>query len=317
MKILMCSDGSRQAENAVRFCALLASACNAEVTLFGIVEDASLEQDLYNSLRRSQQLLKEKQIAVELTTRSGEPVAEITQHTKRTRYDLVVIGAVRKATEGAFWVSAKAYKLVKVLVAPVLVVIGHPQKLNRILLCSGGSQFVTKAVKTAGSLAGCIQAGVTLVHVFVQPPALYSGMIANLEDTEGLLNSSSLLGRNLRQQKELLEAMKVQTELKLRHGPVLQELLAEIHEGNYDLVTLGFAPGSQLVRSYLMGDITREIINRADRPVLVVQAAGSEFPEGIAGLVARFRNLFAGSIDDPATPGGQAQRSVHPASSQI
>ncbi len=36
MKMLFCSDGSNQAENAVRFGALIAAACQAETSILGI-----------------------------------------------------------------------------------------------------------------------------------------------------------------------------------------------------------------------------------------------------------------------------------------
>jgi hypothetical protein len=38
MKILICSDGSSQAENAVGFGGLIAAACGAETTILGITE---------------------------------------------------------------------------------------------------------------------------------------------------------------------------------------------------------------------------------------------------------------------------------------
>src|SRR5438552_18110150 len=124
MKILFCSDGSHQAENAIRFGSLIAAACEAEATLFGIAETQEDEPVLLQALERGRQLLKDKAQSVEITVKSGEPIEEIVKRTTELTYDLIVIGAARKETSGAFWISAKAYKIIKRLRPPVLTVIG-------------------------------------------------------------------------------------------------------------------------------------------------------------------------------------------------
>jgi len=301
MKFLICSDGSKQAERAVRFGGMLAAACQAEVTLFGIVEEAPTEEDLFHALRKNQQLLKELHVPVELITRSGEPVAEILKQTLQIAYDLVVIGAVRKGTKGAYWMSAKAYKLIKGSPVPVLVVIGEPVELKRILICSGGGSYIKNAVRFAGNLAQRTQATATLVHVFAQPPALYADMIARMDDVEHLLKSTSELGRNLREQREILQGQGVKVAVKLRHGPVIWELLSEIHEGKYGVVVIGFAPSGRPFQSFIMGDLARELVNRADCPILVVRGDAAEAAPGITGVLARIRKAFGRLQEEEAS----------------
>src|SRR6266404_107128 len=111
MRILICSDGSEQADQAVRLGTLVAAGCHADVTLLGIMETAGQSELLLDSLRRGQALLQAKGIRAELITKAGDPVSEILQRTKETSFDLVVIGAVRKETRGRFWMSSKTYKL--------------------------------------------------------------------------------------------------------------------------------------------------------------------------------------------------------------
>src|SRR5689334_21486798 len=110
MKILICSDGSGQAERAVRLGAAIAAGCRAEVTLLGIMETAGQSEGLLESLRRGQAGLQEKGVRAELITKAGDPVEEIVSRTKETEFDLVVIGAVRKEPRGPFRMSSKAYK---------------------------------------------------------------------------------------------------------------------------------------------------------------------------------------------------------------
>jgi len=288
MKILICTDGSAQAENAVRFGGLIAEKCEAEATILAITEKPGEEDTVFDSLRRAQQLLKERGVNAEIITKSGEPIEEIVKRADETSYDLVVIGAVRKGTRGPFLMSAKAYKIIKAVGPPVLAVIGNRESIKRILVCSGGEKYIDRAVEFSGTLAKAAGASVTLFHVMAEPPAVYTDLIKMEEDVNLLLHSSSGLGQNLRREKEALQAMGVTAEVRLRHGLVISEVFKEIRRGDYDLVVTGSSPEGGNLRSYIMGNITREIVNRAECPVLVVR--GGDEP---LGLTRSLRGFFS------------------------
>lgn len=268
MKILICNDGSEQAERAMRFGAMIAAGCKAEVTLLGIKETAGDSETLLDSLKRGQALLEDKKIEVELITKSGKPIEEIIKRTFETSYDLVVIGAVRKAAGGSFWMSSKTYKLIKEIRPPVLSVAGKSTTASRILICSGGKAYIDASVRLTAEIARGLGAAVTLLHVTSELPGILAHLPRMEQDTDFLLSSQSELGQNLRREKETLENLSVTTEVKLRQGPVLTEILREIREGSYDLVVTGSAP-SRGFRTYVLGDISREIVNRAACAVLV------------------------------------------------
>jgi nucleotide-binding universal stress UspA family protein len=293
MKILFCSDGSVQAENAIGFGGKIAAACRAEATILGITETAGDEAAMLQALARGQQLLKDKATSVEIIVKSGEPVEEIIKRTTESKYDLVVIGAVRKGAKGAFWLPAKAYKIIKRITPPVLTVIGARARLQNILICTAGRSYIDKAVQFTGEIAKGADAKATLVHVMAEPPRVYADLIAREEDLDRLLNSSSLLGQNLKRLKGSLEAMGVVTEVRLRHGEVMQELLREMRLAEYDLVVAGSVPGRGPLQTYIMGDITREIINQAECPVLVVRTGEvAGLPEGLSHFLAEIKQAF-------------------------
>jgi isopropylmalate/homocitrate/citramalate synthase len=82
MKILFCIDGSLQAENAVRFGALIAGACQAETSVLGIAERAGQQDAMLQALQRAQEILKERGLNAELIAKTGRPVREIANRTK-------------------------------------------------------------------------------------------------------------------------------------------------------------------------------------------------------------------------------------------
>ena len=270
----------------MRFASLIAEKCRAEVTVFGITEKPSDEDAVFESLRRSQQTAKERGVDAELTVKAGEPIDEIVKRTEETKYDLVVIGAVRKGRSGPFLMSAKAYKIIKAVAPPVLVVIGDRDKVSRILVCSGGEKYIDRAVAFSGTLAKSAGASITLFHVINEPPQVYSDLMRMEDDVNVLLHSDSTLGQNLRREKEELQDMGIQAEVRLRHGLVISEVLKEIRRGDYDMVVTGSSPESGNLRSYIMGNITREIVNRAECPVLVVR--GGEKPAGLGQSLKGF-----------------------------
>lgn len=274
MKFLVCSDGSRPAESAMRLGALVAAACGAEVVLLGIVEAPGKTDEILAALRRGLHFFEEKNVRAELVTVTGEPIAEIIKRTEQTKFDLVVIGAARKGSYRLFWISTKAYKIIKRIHPPVLMVLEKTSAIKRILICTGGQKYIAEAVALTGKIACGLQASVTLLHVMPQPPPLYSGLRRLKLDVDAILNSNSALGRNLREQKKALEDLGVPVEVHLREGSVLEEIHDEISAGSYDLAVSGSSL-SGTFRTYILGDVTREIVNRAGCAVLVVRSGFS------------------------------------------
>ncbi len=293
MKILFCSDGSSQAETAVRFGAQIAAACRAEASVLGITEKAGDEDALLQALRRAQDIFKEHYLDAELITKAGRPVGEIIKRTKETHYDLVVIGAVRQQSfwnlPSLRWMSVQAYEIIESVEPPVLVVTGNSPKLRRILLSTDGSAYIDEALEFTGKIAHGAGAVVDLFHVLPEMPAIYTSLIEPDKDLESVLESNSKLGRTLRHQKDLLVKFGVFGEMRLRQGDVVPELLKVLHQTEYDLLVSGSAPVKENLRQYRMGDVTLEIINRAMLPVLVIRTAKRRFPGLFKEILA---NLF-------------------------
>ncbi|HLH55078.1 MAG TPA: universal stress protein, partial [Verrucomicrobiae bacterium] len=231
----------------------------------------------------------------ELITKVGNPIEEIVRRTAESNFDLVVIGAVRKDARGPFWLSSKAYKIVKEVDPPVLIVAGKTVALKKVLICSGGKSYIDDAVKLTGKIARGLGAPITLLHVVPELPAIYAHLPKMHESTDWLLKSNTELGINLRHEKETLENLGVAAEVKLRRGPVLEEILREIREGENDLVVTGSAL-SRGLRTYVLGDVSREIVNRASCAVLVVRSRERGESQRLRGLWGRIAPHRRGAV---------------------
>jgi nucleotide-binding universal stress UspA family protein len=289
MKILICSDGKPAADNASRIGGLLAGPSHAETTLLGIAEKPSDERPLRDALEAQAQSLRADGVAPEIVVRAGEPVRQILNQTSTTAYDLVVIGARHKGRTGLYWRSEKTYEVIKAIPPPVLVAIGESNRLKRFLVCTGGKEFIEEAVQLTGKVAAAIGASVTLLHVMAEPPAIYADLVRLEEDVNRLLESKSELGLNLHRQKEELERLGVLAEVRVRHGIVIDQVFAEVRQGDHDLIVTGSSQARGALRHYIMGDVTRSILNRANCPVLVARSGKSKGP---ISLLASLKRLF-------------------------
>ncbi|MGB9474979.1 MAG: universal stress protein [Candidatus Udaeobacter sp.] len=290
MKILICSDGMPASENAIELAALLAGPLRAQITLLGIAEKSSDERPLRETLERQAQILRNRDAHPDIAVRSGEPVRQILDQTSNTGYDLVVVGARWTGATGHYWRSERTYEVIKAIQPPVLVAIGQRKQLKRFLVCTGGKEFIEQAVQLTGVIAAAVGASVTLLHVMAEPPAIYVDLVQLEENVDQLLESKSELGTNLRLEKTQLERFGVAAEVRLRHGIVIDQVFEEVRAGDYDLIVTGTSQARGLFRHYIMGDLTRSILNRANCPVLVARAGK---PATTRTLWNAFKGLFS------------------------
>jgi nucleotide-binding universal stress UspA family protein len=265
MNILMCSDGTPASDNAARLGGLLAGATKAQVTLLGIAENQSDAQPLRRALDQEADILRRANAEPRIVIQSGEPIAQILSETSSSKYDIIVIGSRRRNASG------RTYEIIKAVEPSVLVAIGTQERLSRILLCSGGKHFIDDAVRLTGTLAAALHAQVTLFHVMAEPPAIYAHLRELEEDVTTLLASGSELGRNLVAEKKALEKLGVVVNVRVRHGFIIDQLLDEMREGNYDLIVTGSSRARGPLQHYIMGDVTQRILDSAECSVLVVR----------------------------------------------
>src|SRR5947199_1014608 len=289
MKFLICSDGTQSAETAIHLGGLLAGPLKADTALLGIAETSQDEQPLRDALYRQAQLLQGHGVSPVIAVQTGEPVRQILDQTFKNKYDLVVIGARWTGAVGEYWRSTKTYEVIKSVQPPVLVAIGEGKQLKRFVVCTGGKEFIEQAVQFTGRLAAAVGASVTLLHVMAEPPAMYANLVRMEEDVTQLLESKSELGTNLRRQKRELDRLGVSAEVHLRHGIVIDEVFEEVRDGDYDLIVTGTSQARGLLRHYIMGDLTRSILNRANVPVLVARAGP---PKAARTLWKAIKGLF-------------------------
>jgi len=295
MKILICSDGSERSKRAISFAAIIAAAAKTEATTLGITQNQQEAAGLKEILVEESRELEARGVRVETAMKSGDPVTEIVQWTRDRAYDLVAIGAERRGGQEFFLPSAKAHSIAEAISAPVLIVPCERRKLKRILICSGGGAYIENAVRFAARIAKDLPAEITLLNIVPEPPAMHGTLYRRQEDVEALLKSGSALACNLLNEKKIIEDAGVQATIRIGHGIVIDQIQAEVTRGDHDLVVAGSWAIRNRWRSYAIGNITREIVNRADRPVLVIRS--DKAPKSLANRLRKMVPKFGPKRD--------------------
>ncbi|MFL6528056.1 MAG: universal stress protein [Chthoniobacterales bacterium] len=275
MNVLICSDGTDPADHPTRLGAVLAAATKAKVTLLGVAETANDEQPLRDAITSEAESLRNRGLSPEVVIRDGDPIAQMFAQASAAAYDLVVVGAPRKRTSGLHWRAERTYEVIKAIPAPVLVATGVREELKSIVVCTGGKKYIDPAVALTGKFAAALGASVTLLHVMAEPPAIYADLVRMEEDVATLLASGSELGQNLAAQKSKIEQLGVTTTIRIRHGLVIDQIFTDVRSSGHDMIVTGSSRARGPLRHYIMGDVTREIVNRATVPVLVARSDAS------------------------------------------
>jgi len=276
VRILICTDGSKYAEEAIRFGGLIAKGAKAHLTLLEVVEGPHEMEKVRKSLERAREVLAQDVAALETKTKMGHAAEGILSETEEREYDLVIVGSRGRRGITRFLLGSTAARIVQHAPISVLIVKGKQPSLRRILICTGGAERGEEDVRFGGMIARCTGAQVTILHVMSQLPLSPEARLEDLEATEEeLFQRETPEGVHLRKGLQILRELGVAGKVKVRRGLVVDEILAEAEEGGYDLLVIGAHAAPGLYR-FLLDDLTTQIVLGSQRPVLVVRPKGYE-----------------------------------------
>jgi nucleotide-binding universal stress UspA family protein len=274
MNLLVCSIGSEKAEVTLRLSLQVAQALGADTTLMGIVaRQGSRAVKLREALERAQQELAGRGLAAGVRLEVGAAEEVVLNSLAETDYDLVVLGALANKRSRKSFLSSVAMTIVERAGSSVLLVKGDRTNLRRVVICASGAEYGHAAVRAGATLACGLGAEVTLLHVVDAMPGMYAGLELMEESLAEFLQAGSGPANELKRASRVVDRDCAVAEVKLRRGLVADEILREANAGDHDLIVMGSSRAAGGLVRLLLGDLTREVINRSERPVLVVRPA--------------------------------------------
>jgi len=139
------------------------------------------------------------------------------------------------------------------------------------LVCLGGLGYGTTAEEFGLEIAASVKVPVTLLHIVPPIDRDFPESRTVRENWDHLDDTDSLLGRTLKEALAKARAADLDTDLKIRRGNVIEEILAELREEDYDLVCMGSLHSAHGLRQMYVPNVTAEVAEVIGCPVLAVR----------------------------------------------
>jgi nucleotide-binding universal stress UspA family protein len=290
MRVLLATDGSKQAAMAIRAASrllirddcemqVLHVAAELRVPKSGKIAKQTYEHRLAVETRRilqeAKQILTDEGVDALTLCQTGSAARVIMRESED--YDISVIGAKGRDGQGEIGLGPVASRLVEHASGCVLVGREPPSDGQaRILVPVDGSAGSEHALDALTSYFELESAEITLLHVIEK---LWLPDNDEQEPTDSESNQTAQFLGELRREAEQLLSDTRQRFLQhhsgvttsIREGVPANEILSEADQGNYDLVAVG-ATGASDMKHSILGSVSSKIAWNAPCSVLISRA---------------------------------------------
>lgn len=274
-ELLIATNGFTGTWRAIEYGAWLASVMQRKVTLLGVNEQRSFaaideHHPLEDIFARAVEMFQRKGVAYDLVVRNGDAEQVIPEYANGGDYIAVVAPLGRSRLR--HWLTGRSFRaLMEQITVPILYVPKMRLPLRKILISAGGLGYEVSAENLALQVATRSRANVTILHVV--PPADLNYPTTNVarEHVNDLQDTDTILGRSLRKGLDIAREANLEAKLITRQGHVVEEIIAEVKEGNYDMVCMGSRYSRHALRQLYTPNVTAEVAEAVDCPVLTVR----------------------------------------------
>jgi nucleotide-binding universal stress UspA family protein len=273
MRILIATGGSPHSNLAIQLGGTVAKFVGTTPTILTIVKNRSADEIAVKRLQQVQTHLPAGLEEPITKIRYGEPATEIINEAREGNYELIVLGERSQHRLLSRLLSPTSEKVIAQAHCPVLIAKASTTDFSRILVCDSGVAEDPLLERFTSRLPELLtpETDVTVLHVMSQISAAPGVRGWELRaDAESLMKAHTPEGEWLEHDMEILQESPAQSQPKIRHGKVVDEILAEAACADYDLVVIG-AHRTEGWQRILLDDIARQIIRDVKRPVLVLQ----------------------------------------------
>ena len=274
-EVLITTNGYKESWKAIEYGAWFTKAMQMKLTLLGVTETlnpAAIDDHhpLEDVFERAVQLFREKGLTYSLEIQNGEAETVISRRANSGEF-ITVVSPLGRPQIRRWLVGRSIRHIIETVVNPIVYVPEACLPLNKVLICVGGLGYEVNAENIGLQIAMKSQADVTLLHIVPPVDLDYPTSRAANENWQDLINSDTMLGRNLRKAVEVAQIAGLTARVEVRHGNVVEEIASAMKTGNYDLLCMGSQFGGNALRQLYAPNVTAEIAEYARCPVLTAR----------------------------------------------
>ena len=216
--------------------------------------------------------MKPEQFTEKLKTVCGENLQSVILYGSAATGDYITVIGPLGRPQIRRWLAGRSIQhLIEQVKGPIFYVPETRLPLQSALICLGGLGYEVTTEHLAVRVASLAQARVTLLHV-IQPMDLDYPSARDIHKGSGhLADTDTLPGRALRQGLEMAQAAGLNVTMKVREGIIVEEILAEIKAGNYDLVCMGSPFSTHALRQMYAPNVAAEVADAIHSPILIAR----------------------------------------------
>ncbi len=275
-EIIIPTNGYKETWSAVEQGTWLARTLDSKITLLGVTENLSPaaiddHHPLEDVFERAIGLFQAQGVEYSLEVRRGSAEGVIPEQMKQADDSILVLGPLGRPQIRRFIAGRSIRHFLEEIEQPIYYVPQARIPVQKILICVGGLGYEVAAEHLAMQIAMKSRAEITLLHIIPPLGLDYPTARAIRENWEHPENTDTPIGKNLRATLEIAKSEGLNAAVKGRQGNVVEEILAEAKEGNYDLLCLGSSYSVQSLRQLYSPNVTGEIANTVGYPVLTAR----------------------------------------------
>ena len=274
-ELLIATNGYKGTWPAIEYGARLAESMRTKVTLLGLTEKlnpAAIDDHhpLEDIFEEAVSLFKEKGVEYRLEVQNGD--AEVVIPEKANSGDYITVVSPLGRPQIKRWLTGRSIRpLMEKISSPILYVPQVRLPLKNMMVCTGGLGYVEAAESLAMQISVVSQANVTILYV-VPPADLDYPSTRDVRDhLDDLADTDTLPGRNLRKALAMAKNAGLNAKVVTRQGQIVDEILAEIKVGEYDLVCMGSPYSAHSLRQLYIPNVTAEVAEVVHCPVLTAR----------------------------------------------
>lgn len=279
MHILISVDGSDDGRRAAMMLHQLGVTRGADITVLGVAATPTAMQSVQQSMSAIEDLLKDSTASYQIIVEQGHPADRILEEAIKEDYDLVTIPRAAPRRFPNPIKERTTRKLARLIPSHILLARNVPDKIERILVCSGAESPSEETIRTAGELTSRSGAEFSVLHVMSQVALRPDSPAQDLaESADEAIERHTPEGEHLDEAIGLLRKVGVDSEIKpiLRHGLVVGQVKRELESKDYDLLVIGshYQPALNRWLDVLLEDVAGDLIAQTSIPTLVIHHHG-------------------------------------------
>lgn len=277
--LMIFTNGYQGTWPAIEYAAWIAKNMATHLTLTGVVEPEDTDHPVEEIFSRAVSLFQENNNDYSLELENG--MAELiissrvdlqkTWGTASELEQLLILGPfgrpqVRRMVEGNSFRRLMASVLSPIIYVPIIRV-----PIKRVLICMGGLGYAFTAEHLGLQVAQMNHASVTLLTVVPPIDLDYPEARKIRENWKNLADTDTLQGRSLREGLMHAREAGLEARVAVRHGNIVEQILQEVKDGDYDLICMGSQYSARGLRQYFTPNVTADVAETSHCPILTAR----------------------------------------------